>query len=78
MTEKWIPYLDDDPLYVYEDSSVYSITNNENAHGWRTDSAFEGYGLPLGLAQWICNILNESGKECPYENKGWEWVKKNE
>ena len=55
----------------------YTITNDLNFCGWNTDSGYDGYGLPKELAQWICDILNESGKEPPFIMKSYTW-KKNE
>jgi hypothetical protein len=46
--------------------------------GWKTDSGYDGYGLPKELAQWICDILNESEKKCPFsisEYGSWEKLK---
>lgn len=60
----------------YNDQS-YTITQNPKISGWNTDSGCEGYGLPKDLAQWICDILNEYGKDCPYLTEKYFW-KKNE
>ena len=61
-----------------EDDSLhsYSITLDVNYEGWRTDSGYDGYGLPKELALWICEVLNESTKECPFTFKFGYWKKK--
>lgn len=55
----------------------WTITNNPNIEGWDTDSGYDGYGLPKELAQWICDILNESNKKCAWARQRGVW-KKNE
>ena len=62
----------------YEEGSRYTITLDAKTPGWRTDSGYEGYGLPKPLAQWICDRLNESDVECPYKMNTWEGFKKRE
>lgn len=57
------------------DIDCYTITLKEGRRGWNTDSGARGYGLPKELAQWICDILNKSGEDCPYTTDGWEWEK---
>jgi hypothetical protein len=71
----WQVHLDRDQEHEEEDHR-YSITLDEKYGGWRTDSGYEGYGLPKGLAQWICETLNKNGKDCPYEMICGYWTKK--
>jgi hypothetical protein len=60
-----------------EQIQSFSITLNPEYCGWNTDSGYEGYGLPKELAEWICNILNQSEETCPYEmDKYGTWKKK--
>jgi hypothetical protein len=61
-----------------EDPSLnsYSITIDPHFEGWRTDSGYDGYGLPKELAQWICDILNKHGNDCPYEMSYGYWKNK--
>lgn len=61
-----------------EDPTIdsYSITLDSQYEGWRTDSGYNGYGLPKKLAEWICNVLNESEKECPFLMKYGMWNEK--
>lgn len=73
---KWQVHLDRDETEEYKTEARYSITPDIKWGGWNTDSGCEGYGLPKELAQWMCDILNEHGKDCPYEfSQGW-WSKK--
>ncbi len=54
----------------------YSITLNDERGGWNTDSGYPGYGLSKELAEWICDILNKYGENCPYRmNDYGDWVK---
>ncbi len=62
---KWKIHQDreiDDP-----EIDSYTLTTQTDKGGWHTDSGYNGYGLPKNLAQWICDVLNESNKECPYK-----------
>lgn len=75
---KWHIHQD----YAYEDKSdiddncdSWTITTNPKFSGWRTDTGYEGYGLPKELAQWICNQLNKSDEISPYIREKAEWVK---
>ncbi len=63
-----------------EDDSLnsYSITLDGEYGGWRTDSGYDGYGLPKELAIWICEILNQSKKECPFTFEFGCWKKEGE
>lgn len=74
---KWHVHLDredNDPEYAEEPR--YSITTNPKYEGWKTDSGSMGYGLPKELAQWICDVLNKHGKDCPYKMSYDCWEKK--
>ena len=53
----------------------YTITTDPEFCGWETDHGYDRYGLPKELAQWICDVLNESGKEPPFIMKSYTWVK---
>ncbi len=71
---KWYAHQDRDP--ELESIESYTLTTNPDKEGWNTDSGYAGYGLPKELAQWICDILNQSGKKCPYEQDRFGlWVK---
>jgi hypothetical protein len=72
--EKWHIHVDDD--YDHEDENSYSISLQKGCSGWTTDSGYDGYGLPKDLAIWICDVLNEHGKDCPYKMEYGYWVKK--
>lgn len=73
---KWRP-VDGDIGYPTEDLEDHSWTiSTTEDPGWRTDSGYNGYGLPFALASWICDVLNESGKECPYALDDETWGKK--
>jgi hypothetical protein len=62
---------EDDP-----DIDSYTITTNSKYGGWDTDSGYMGYGLNKELAQWICDRLNECGKNPPYAiNRHGDWEK---
>lgn len=71
MKMKWKIHLDRE----VSDDRAYSITLNEKYGGWRTDSGYPGYGLPKDLAQWICDVLNKFGHDCPYEMNEGDWIK---
>lgn len=73
----WHVHLDCEEGPEYENDHKYTITQNPKEPGWRTDSGYDGYGLPKQLAQWICDTLNEHGKDCPYIMCG-RWWNKNE
>lgn len=75
---KWHVHLDRDENEFNKDDGDhrYSLTLNPKHEGWCTDSGYQGYGLPRELAQWICDIVNEHGKDCPYEMYGGWWSKK--
>lgn len=73
---KWYVHLDRDDRKEYEKEPRYSITTDIETSGWRTDSGYEGYGLPKELAQWICDTLNKHGKDCPYIMDNGYWGKK--
>jgi hypothetical protein len=72
---KW--YIKQDRYYSPERALQHSftITLDPEAPGWNTDFGYEVYGLPKELAQWICDILNKSEKECPFHMKCGKWVK---
>ena len=73
---KWQVHLDRDEREQYKTEPRYSISTDPEYGGWRTDSGYEGYGLPKELAQWMCDVLNKHGADCPYEfSQGW-WSKK--
>lgn len=70
---KWVIHLDREE--ADPDNACWSISLNANQPGWYTDRGYQDYGLPKELAQWICDTLNESNKECPYETD-WNGFKK--
>ncbi len=73
---KWRP-IDGDTTHPTEDLEDHSWTISLNKNpGWSTDDGYDGYGLPYDLAKWICDVLNESGKTCPYTLKYDTWEKK--
>jgi hypothetical protein len=73
---KWKVHLDrDEEEEYYKAECRYSITTDKRHPGWNTDSGYVGYGLPKELAQWICDILNEHGKNCPYTMQDGWWDK---
>lgn len=72
---EWYIHLD----YNIDDGDCrYSITLDPKESGWRTDSGYAGYGLPKELAQWICDVLNKHGKDCPYVMNNGFWEKIND
>lgn len=73
---KW--YVKQERFFSNEDQKIHSwtITTDPEIEGWKTDSGYEGYGLPKELAEWIVDILNESGKIPPYFRKKGIWIKK--
>lgn len=75
MKMKWYVHLDREESKEYESEHRYSITMEPGHEGWHTDSGYQGYGLPKELAQWICDTLNEHGKDCPYKMYGGWWDK---
>lgn len=72
---KFVPHLDCDPLFGQPTDERWSITLNSEKGGWKTDSAYEGYGLSLKLAQWMCDVLNEKIHECPFTMDQWGYWK---
>ena len=75
---KWKIHQDLYPIDPEIDAYTIVLSNQEDQGGWDTDSGTDGYGLPKELAQWICDILNESGKDCPYIMDSGYWRKKND
>jgi hypothetical protein len=77
---EWKVHLDRKDNEIYKDEARWSITNglDVDCGGWKTDSGYDGYGLPKELAEWICKILNESNTECPYVNNNGYWEKVDE
>ena len=69
---KWEIHLDREE----SDDEAYSITLNKEYGGWNTDSGYPGYGLPKELAEWICQTLNDHGKNCPYKMDDYGYWKK--
>lgn len=55
---------------------AYTLTTSPRCPGWSTDMGYHEYGLPKELAQWICDKLNESKDECPFEMIDGDWEKK--
>lgn len=53
----------------------YTLTQKEDEPGWNAEGIYNGSGLPKELAQWMCDILNESNKECPYKMGYYRWEK---
>lgn len=73
----WTTHIAREDCPIYEVENRYTITQRPNRSGWETDSASRGYGLPKGLAQWICEQLNKSDDECPYVmDKFGCWIQK--
>lgn len=70
---KWYIHTEGDEDFV---RSNYTITTNSEFPGWDTDMGYDGYGLPKELAQWICDKLNESKGDCPFEMIDGEWKRK--
>lgn len=74
---EWKTHLDRDFEEESKNKNSFSLTLNSEYGGWNTDSGYEGYGLPLDLAKWICDTLNTHGKDCPYKmNSYGYWIKK--
>lgn len=75
MKSRW--YIKQDRFKSTESDEIdsFTITTNPEFSGWRTDSGYEGYGLPKELAQWICDILNQSEEDPPFIRNNGIWTR---
>ena len=47
---------------------IFEILERRDNESATCDMGYaDGYGLPKEIAQWICDMLNECGEECPYK-----------
>lgn len=62
--------------YNSNHSENCSISTDPKCEGWCTDSGATGYGIPRDLALWICDKLNASKDNSPYQGcwMGWEKI----
>lgn len=74
--EIWNVHIDRENAHEYKHDDRFSITMDTRYGGWETDSGCNGYGLPYVLAKWICDVLNQSESECPFEMRNGTWERK--